>query len=118
MDVKEPEFPKEFVKDHCPKVLEARHWREVYKAEGTDEDDMQFAECAFKTAGCGMQCESCDEFLAGVHMNEVEEKFLPLIRQYYKDVKVYERQQRKLENERRRLEAMHRRDLMDVGSGI
>jgi hypothetical protein len=94
----EPVFPKEFVKNHCPKVTEARDWRKIYNVPGlTDEDDVAFGECAFRPAGCGMECESCEEFLAGVHMTPVEAKFLPMIRQYYADMEKWEKQQKKEE---------------------
>lgn len=107
-----PVFPPEFVRDHCPKVLEARHWRGVYGVAGTPEDDVQFAECEFQRAGCGMECENCELHLTRPFLgHKVDKKFLPLIEQYYEDMKVYEEWAKK-EAER------ERQAQMDVGAGI
>lgn len=108
-----PVFPKEFVKNHCPKVLEARDWRKIYKVPDlTDEDDLAFAECAFQSAGCGMKCENCDKFLTRPFTHhKVDEEFLPKIEQYYKDMDVFERLQQK---QRANEEKMK----LDIGAGI
>lgn len=82
-----PEFPREFVKDHCPRVLEARRWRRDLGAEGTDEDDEAYAECAFIPQGVGMGCEECDLFL-------YEGEHLAAIRKYYEDVKAWDEGQK------------------------
>lgn len=107
-----PVFPKEFVRNHCPKVLEARDWRKHYKVgDLTDEDDLNYAECAFHSAGTGLACESCDEFLSGSYMNEKEKKFIPLIRRYYDESDKYF-----AEEEKRRKEEDMASD--NLGAGI
>ena len=87
-----PQFPQDFVKNHCPKVLEAKHWRQTYNVPGSSkEDDLQFAECAFRSAGVGMECENCNKFLTRPYtVHEVDRKYLPLIEDYYKRMEEYE----------------------------
>lgn len=87
-----PKFPEEFMTRHCRKVLEARHWRKVYKAEGTEADDLYFAECAFNPAGSGLACENCDLHLTRPFCgHKTDEKWLPVIEQFYKDLAAYEK---------------------------
>lgn len=89
-----PVFPQEFVLNHCPQVLEAREWRERYDVPGTPEQDTEFAECQFKQAGSGMACESCNLHLARPFLgHEVDRKFLPLIEEYYRQLKDFEQQE-------------------------
>lgn len=89
-----PPFVPEFVKNHCPKVLEARDWRKRYDAEGTEEDDVGYAECAFHKAVFGRECEACGKFLTRPHtytrpgskdlvIHEVDRQFLDKIEHFY-----------------------------------
>ena len=88
--MQEPVFPQKFVRNHCLKVLEARSWRKVYKTEGTDDDDMDFAQCAFSPAGSGLRCESCKLHLTRPYENHpVDKEFLPQLEKFYKDSKEY-----------------------------
>lgn len=91
MKMEQPKFPEEFVKNHCPKVLEARGWRKTLNAEGSDESDTDYAECAFVSAGAGMKCENCRAFLTRPFLgHEVDREFLPQIEEYYQKVKEYD----------------------------
>lgn len=94
----QPIFPQEFVRNHCRKVLEARTWRKLYQVEGTIEDDMNFAECAFFRAGSGMECESCRLFLTRPFTHhEVDRKYLPQIEDFYVQLAIYEEEKAKEE---------------------
>jgi len=86
-----PTFPEEFVSSHCPKVLNARYWRQHFGIGGTPQDDVFYAECAFNKAGLGMKCENCRLFLTRPFENhEVDKKFLPLIEEYYRQSDLYD----------------------------
>lgn len=100
-----PEFPKEFVTNHCPKVKEARYWAKHFKNEETEFEP--YAECAFRPAGCGIECESCNLFLTRPMRTEAEFKFLKIIEQFYKDMsELHEKEERE------------KKDLLQNGSGI
>lgn len=90
--MKEPVFPVEFLDQHCIMVQEARRHRRIYKIQNlTNQDDLEHAECAFQRAGAGMECQSCKLFLTRPYVGrEVDEKFLPLIEQYYAEMNEYE----------------------------
>lgn len=88
--MKPPEFPNDFVKNHCSQVLEARHWRKVMNSGDDPEDDLDYAECAFGSAGFGLKCESCQLFLMHPPIKE-SEKFIPAIKEYYRQVELYEK---------------------------
>jgi len=94
--MQKPEFPQEFVLKHCPKVLEARHWRGVYKSGGQDLDDLFYAECAFKPAGLGLECESCKCFLCPTQPITEKDKFLEPIRQFYRESQEYEKKEEQI----------------------
>lgn len=100
-----PEFPKEFIKNHCPKVKEARDWAKHFKSEETEFED--YAECAFHNAGCGIECESCNLFLTRPMRTETEFKFLERIEQFYVEM-----------DELHKKEEKEKRDLLQNGSGI
>jgi len=90
MTAKMPVFPAAFYK-HCPKVLEAKDW---YKRLAPNEEFVKedHAECAFHNAGAGMECENCRMFLTRPFLgHKVDEQFLPLIEQFYRDLEVYEK---------------------------
>lgn len=82
----EPEFPEEFVKNYCPKVLECREWGKHFgvMCDGTD-----MAECAFVRAGYGMECESCRLFLTRPMRTSAEFLFLEKIEKFYEDMQEY-----------------------------
>jgi hypothetical protein len=104
--MKEPEFPKEFLK-HCPQVQDAKKMLEGYEPE-IDKVALMYAECSFQRAGCGMACQSCKLFLRRPYLNhKLDEKFLPLIEKYYADCVEYDKY---LETEKK--------NLQDCGSGI
>lgn len=87
-----PVFPAEFVLHHCPLVLEAREWRDVYDVPGEPEDDAAFAQCAFIPAGRGQCCENCELHLTRPFCGHAtDEKFLPQIEKYYEDLAAYEK---------------------------
>lgn len=91
----EPEFPQDFVENHCPLVLEARKYRKIYQVAGND--DMFFAECAFVPRGIGMQCESCGKFLTKPYCGrKVDEEFLPKIKDYYQQMDVFYKKEEEL----------------------
>jgi hypothetical protein len=60
----EPVFPKEFVKNHCPRVVNARR--------RGDESPEDFAECSFNSAGLGLLCEICNLHLTRPYCNELK----------------------------------------------
>ena len=90
-----PEFPKEFVSKHCTQVLEARSWRRNFKLPPNPEEDEMHAECAFVTAGFGLKCENCHLFICEGPGGREADKFTPAIRQYYRDLKVWEKEEEK-----------------------
>jgi hypothetical protein len=78
----EPVFPEKFVKNHCPRVVNAR--RRGFKSP---ED---FAECAFNPAGLGLLCEICNLHLTRPFLNnenEVDREFLPQLEHFYAERK-------------------------------
>jgi len=107
--MKPPEFPKEFLR-HCPKVLEAKHWHQTLKVDEIDIE--QYAECAFHSAGAGMECENCKLFLTRPFLNhELDREFLPQIEEFYRQLAVYDAW---CEEQRKR----HEEALLDSGAGI
>ena len=97
--MQQPQFPQDFVRDHCWKVAEASDWRQRFRLPPDPDGDMAFAECAFHSAGAGMECESCEMHLTRPFLgHEVDEKFLPLIEDYYRQMAQWEKEQ---ESERR-----------------
>ena len=86
-----PEFPESFL-PHCPEVKEAKRNNEP-KPE-------QAAQCAFSSAGLGLRCEHCRLHLTRPFLNhEVDREFLPLIEQYYEDVRAWEKQSMRNQHE-------------------
>lgn len=86
---KPPVFPESWYK-HCPKVLEAKDWYSRLAPEETFEE-ADHAECAFRPAGAGLECENCRKFITRPFLNhKVDEEFLPLIEQFYRDMDQYE----------------------------
>ena len=76
----EPVFPEEFVKNHCPRVVNARR--------RGDESPEDFAECSFNSAGLGLLCENCKLHLTRPYLNnEVDREFLPQLEKFYADRK-------------------------------
>jgi len=106
-----PVFPQEFIDQKCWKVSEARSWRRGFNLHPDPEEDRMYAECEFRAAGCGMECTNCGLFLQGIHMNDDEKTYLPLIRKFYKDSEIYWKEQ---ETERQEKE----RASMNLGAGI
>jgi hypothetical protein len=106
-----PVFPQEFIEKHCWHVSEAKDWRRNFNLPPDPEEDRMYADCEFRPAGCGMECTSCKKFLAGIHMTAEEERFLPLIRKYYKDSDAYWKQEEELRKEKERAS-------MNLGAGI
>lgn len=103
-----PIFPVKFVKRHCLKILEARAWRKIYKVKDrTDDDDMEFAECAFNPAGSGLECENCGKFICSIKPRNEADEFVEEIKQFYKDMEAYEKQQAKEDAEK-----------LEIGGGI
>lgn len=82
--MEQPEFPKDFYQ-HCPKAIVAAKNPEIGQ-----ENAWEFAECAFVTAGVGLRCENCNLHLTTPSCGrEVDEKFLPIIKDYYKRLDEY-----------------------------
>jgi hypothetical protein len=78
-----PEFPRGFVEKHCPKVAEARDWRDRFRLPPDPADDMEFAECSFTPAGAGLKCEACDLHLTRPYCeHDFDEEWLPRIEEY------------------------------------
>ncbi len=83
-----PKFPREFVERHCLKVMEARDWRKTFKLPPDPEDDAAYAECEFRNAGLGMECEACGLHLTRPYLHhKVDEEWLPRIEEYYRKVR-------------------------------
>jgi hypothetical protein len=98
-----PKFPKDFMLQHCPKVLEERRYRLRYTGERNDEDDLLFAECAFYKAGMGLTCESCDLHVSP-YCRDSQDACYQSIANYYKACQ--------------ELEEEERRNSFDLGAGI
>lgn len=106
--MKPPVFPEAFLK-HCPKVLEAKDWHGRLGVEGDVED---YAECAFRPAGAGMECENCRKFLTRPFLHhEVDRQFLPQIEEFYRKLDEYESW---MEEERKKEAAAQ----LEMGAGI
>lgn len=90
-------FPMEFVKKHCPKVLEARDWRKEYKLPKDDKEDESHAECAFNPAGVGLQCENCYLYIHSASktrsslLDRPADRFHDEIKKFYDEMDVYEK---------------------------
>lgn len=110
-----PEFPRDFVRDHCRKVAKARAWRRHFNQPPDPEDDESHAECAFIPAGCGMECTECRLFLTRPFCgHKVDEEWLPRIEAYYRDLAAWEASQ---DAERADQDVEHQA-LMQRGAGI
>lgn len=86
-----PVFPKDWYQ-HCPNVLEAKHWHEKLKLEEkfTNQDLEEYAECDFRDAGIGKECENCGIFLTRPFLNhDLDKEFLPKIERYYREMEKY-----------------------------
>ncbi len=84
-----PVFPAVFVENHCPQVLEARHWRQHFeKSKEKDESDNDYAECAFVSAGSGLKCENCQLFLTKP-IQYKSENYIDAIKEYYRQSDLY-----------------------------
>lgn len=108
----EPEFPEEFVKHHCPKVLEYEEWGERF---GVQCDGTDMAECAFVRAGYGIECENCKLFLTRPMRTNTEFLFLEKIEKFYEDMQEYMIAKNKAESESKRLDIILNQNM---GSGI
>jgi glutathione S-transferase len=86
--MKMPIFPQDFIEKRCPKVREARYWREYYNPKGfVPDDDLTHAECAFAPAGFSVKCENCGVFLH----NQQDDDYRDRIKKYYEDMAEYEK---------------------------
>lgn len=91
LEPKPPDFPEGFYA-HCPKVLEAKEWGDVFCAD-EDTDYTAFAQCAFHKAGNGLECENCRLFLTRPYLShDVDREWLPQIEEYYARSDEYERE--------------------------
>lgn len=86
-----PTFPRAFVRDHCPQVIEARQWHERLGVPLDDEEAAGYAKCAFRPAGCGMECQECRLFLTRPFCGkELDAEWLPQIEAYYRQLEAWE----------------------------
>lgn len=84
-----PEFPKEFIINHCPKVAEAKYYANLFQS-CIDGDEESWAECCFEQRGNGMECQSCKLFLTRPFCgHRLDEVWLPVIEKFYRDSREY-----------------------------
>ena len=92
--MKPPVFPKEFERKVCLNVQEARDWADNLGAELSEDDALAYADCQFRPAGCGMECQTCKLFLTRPFLGHaLDRKWLPVIEKYYRDLADWEKAQ-------------------------
>lgn len=77
-----PRFPLDLL--GCDRVSEAKHWRKCFGLPADPEDDANYAECAYRSTGCGYTCESCGRFVN-------EPARVEVIRNYHRAVEAHEK---------------------------